>query len=385
VSTLTVEDLLAAIERLTPMLRAQALAAEDAGRLPDGVVAALREASILRMYRPVALGGTGAGLTGALRVAEALAEADPATAWVGTVAAAHAGFVGAYAGEAAVAEVLGGPDPVVAGQMGPVGRARRVEGGLVVSGRWSFASGIDHAAWVLAGAIVDAPAGTSAEARDHARPVAVEVVAPIERVQVDPASWDVSGLVATGSRDYRMDDVFVPDGYHFAFPRPTRLRGEPSFDLPTRAQALILHGGFPLGVARRAVAEAVGVATAKTRPLAEGAVADRGGFRRDLGRHLTNLAAARALVFDVARRLDDVAAAGRPADAALQADALAAGRHATDAAIDVATWAFRSAGGTALARRAPLQQLLRDLLAAGQHALVDDAVYDQVAALRLDR
>jgi alkylation response protein AidB-like acyl-CoA dehydrogenase len=252
-----------------------------------------------------------------------------------------------------------------------------VEGGLVVSGRWSFASGIDHAAWALGGAVV--------EGEGHANPRAVEVVVPLERVEVDPASWDVSGLAATGSRDYRMDEVFVPDGYHFDFPRPARLRGEPSFDLPTRAQALILHGGFPLGVARRAVAEAVIVAKAKSRPLAEGTVADRGGFRRDLGRHLTNLAAARTLVFDVAHRLDDAAARGRPADAALQADALAAGRHATDVAVEVATWAFRSAGGAALQRRGPLQQLLRDLLAAGQHALVDDAVYDQVAALRLGR
>jgi alkylation response protein AidB-like acyl-CoA dehydrogenase len=251
-----------------------------------------------------------------------------------------------------------------------------------VSGRWSFASGIDHATWALGGAIVDDP---DVDGIERAAPAAVEVVVPIDQVEVDPASWDVSGLIATGSRDYRMVAVFVPDGYHFAFPRPTRLRGEPSFDLPTRAQALILHGGFPLGVARRAVAEAVTVATAKTRPLAQSTVADRGAFRRDLGRQLTNLAAARALVFDVARRLDDAAGDGRQADAQLQAEALAAGRHATDVAVDLATWAFRTAGGTALARRAPLQQLLRDLLAAGQHALVDDAVYDQLAELRLER
>ena len=54
-------------------------------------------------------------------------------------------------------------------------------------------------------------------------------------------------------------------------------------------------------------------------------------------------------------------------------EARAAARFVTDVAIDIATWAYRTAGGSALKLDNPLQRVLRDLLAAGQHAYVDDA------------
>ncbi len=363
---------LAAVAKLRPRLVEAAADAEVAGTLAPATVAALRDARLCRLGWPAAFGGPELGLLGDVAVVEALAEADTAAAWVVTIGSFHGGFVGAYASAVAAERVLGGGrDPLVAGQVAPLGRGRRVEGGLVVSGSWSFASGIDHAAWVLSGVVIDEPDGP---------PTVAEVVVPITAAVVDEASWDVAGLAATGSKEYRLDDVLVPDGFSFAFPEPVRLRGGTTFDLPIRAQILVLHGAFPLGAASRALDEAL----AETRPLSTGIVADRGSFRRDLGAWTTRVAAARALVVDVAAQLDDLAATAGAVGPELLAQARAASRHATDVAVDATTWAFRTSGGGGLQRSHPLQRVLRDLLAASQHAFVDEVAYEQLGSVRLD-
>ena len=54
------------------------------------------------------------------------------------------GLWAAFLPEHAAREIYGAPDAIVAGALRPSGRARPVDGGFVVDGRWSFASGIRH-------------------------------------------------------------------------------------------------------------------------------------------------------------------------------------------------------------------------------------------------
>jgi alkylation response protein AidB-like acyl-CoA dehydrogenase len=60
-----------------------------------------------------------------------------------------------------------------------------------------------------------------------------------------------------------------------------------------------------------------------------------------------------------------------------------AARHGTDVALDIATWAYRNGGGTALRLDHPLQRLLRDMLAATQHIFVDDKAYSDFGGVLL--
>jgi indole-3-acetate monooxygenase len=68
----------------------------------------------------------------------------------------------------------------------------------VVSGRWSFASGIAHADWLIAGFQVESLGGRAL--------VAVVPKADVEVID----TWRVAGLQGTGSPDFRMDELFVP-------------------------------------------------------------------------------------------------------------------------------------------------------------------------------
>ena len=75
----------------------------------------------------------------------------------------------AYLPEEGAAEIFGDPRMVAAGVWAPRGRARRVDGGLRVSGRWSFCSGISHSEWLFAGCVLEDRAGRRRGRTDAAR------------------------------------------------------------------------------------------------------------------------------------------------------------------------------------------------------------------------
>jgi hypothetical protein len=60
-------------------------------------------------------------------------------------------------------DIYGAPDAVVAGGLRPSGCARPVDGGFIVDGRWSLASGIRHSAWWNAGCLVVRADGGAAD------------------------------------------------------------------------------------------------------------------------------------------------------------------------------------------------------------------------------
>ena len=109
-------DLVASAEQLQPLLREHSPAGDDAGELSSEVVDALHEHGLFGMWVPRSLGGAELDPLSSLRVIQALAEADPSTAWVVMAAGLATGTGGAYLADEAVAEMFGGERfPVVAG------------------------------------------------------------------------------------------------------------------------------------------------------------------------------------------------------------------------------------------------------------------------------
>ena len=362
-SRVTVADLLRRLATIAPILERSARESEDAQRLADASVAALREQGFFKLWWPETLGGVGADLVGGIAIVEALADVDTASAWNIGVGASSIGFAAAYLSDDAVNTIFADDRLVIAGQMAPMGKATRVDGGLRVSGRWAFGSGIRQATWVLGGATL----------QDGERSEPIDVVAPIAQVTVDEQSWQVMGLSGTGSCDYSMNDVFIPEGYWFSFPAPRNLRGCALYDLPVPAQVMELHAGFALGAARRSLREITELAQTKVRAFTKNSVAQNPTFQRELAEAHARVASTRLYVYDVARRLQD--AAGQEEMTGLMLEGRAASRYATDVALDVATWAYRRGGGTTLRLDNPLQRIMRDLLAATQHVYVEEMAY----------
>src|SRR5437868_5179974 len=151
--TVTDPALIEAARSIAPLVRACRDEGERERRLPAQVLAAMHEARLFRMYIPKALGGLEIDPITSMIVVEEIARADAAAAWNLMLGATY-GLWAAFLPDDAAREIYGAPDAVVAGALRPTGRARPVDGGFVVDGRWSFASGIRHAAWWNAGCLV---------------------------------------------------------------------------------------------------------------------------------------------------------------------------------------------------------------------------------------
>src|SRR5215510_7656402 len=179
---------------------------DRAGRLSQPVVEALHREGLLGMWVPRSVPrGSELDVLSSLEVIENVSYGDPSTGWVAMAASLAIGTGAAYLEQSAVDELFSGPRlPVIAGQGTRPGTAVRKGDGFVLSGSWSFASGIKHATHIHTLGIIE---GTG-EPRIFVLPVE-------EATLID--NWDVLGLRATGSIDYRIDNAFVPEPYtHFA-------------------------------------------------------------------------------------------------------------------------------------------------------------------------
>ncbi len=174
-------------EKIARWARARSAEIERDRRLPDELVTRLREAGLLRATMPREVAAPELAPGRALRCAEAVARGDASAGWCVSIAITSALLV-AYLPARSREEMFGGGRGVAAGVWAPRGTARSVDGGVVVSGRWPFCSGINHADIMFAGCFVDD------------RQVPSVVALNKDELQVLD-TWHTLGLRGTGSHD----------------------------------------------------------------------------------------------------------------------------------------------------------------------------------------
>src|SRR5450631_1530752 len=199
----TVTDLDAGIARASALARELAPSTERERALPPALVDELRSTGLMRACAPSALGALEASPAVTLSGAETIARGDASAGWCVSIAATSS-LLAAYLPEEGAAEIFGDPSTVAAGVWAPRGRAAVVEGGLRVSGRWSFCSGISHSEWLFAGCVLDRP-----EAGEDGPVLRVTALPKAELEILD--TWHTSGLCGTASHDAVADDLLVPD------------------------------------------------------------------------------------------------------------------------------------------------------------------------------
>ena len=130
--------------RIAEAARPMSARIEEHRRLPEELVAALHDSGLLRAGAPAEVDALELPPGTALRCAETLAAADASVGWCVSIAITASLLVG-YLPETSRDELFGNGRGVAAGVWAPRGTARSVDGGVVVSGRWAFCSGISHA------------------------------------------------------------------------------------------------------------------------------------------------------------------------------------------------------------------------------------------------
>ena len=361
--------LMDAVDSVRDTLEAGAQEGEETGTLPRASVDALYESGLLRLKLPHVLGGAEADLVTQLDVLEAVSEIEPSAGWCLMIGAASLGGVAAFLPDDAIEEIFaGGKPPTTSGVFAPFGSAEPVDGGYLLNGRWSFASGIRHSQWVSAGARVVSQNG--------GHPPQIRATLRTSDVTIHD-NWQVMGLRGTGSCDFSVNDLFVPQSFAYDVSVNEPVRGGGMYRLGRPGFVTNEHSAFALGVGRRALNAVLEVGASKTRGYTSvNPLARRSAFQRMLSEADLKLRAARALNVEILEKAWQVAIGGQTPPAPLQAEMRSVCSYSTDVAAEVVTQAFRFAGGAALFESSVLQRCLRDINAGAQHQMVSDTAYE---------
>jgi alkylation response protein AidB-like acyl-CoA dehydrogenase len=358
--TMTVDTVLQAVRQLAPSIFDRASEIETGRRVPVDLLNSLRAAGCFRLVRPATHGGLEASVPDAMRALESLARADASVAWTVMIGAGSWIDLAHLPRETFDALYATNPDAITAGVFNPTGSIAPVDGGYQVSGRWSFASGCQHAD-VLFGNAIEGVVDGMPQLRGA-------VFAPVDVVIED--TWSVSGLCGTGSHHFHVDSAVVPAERTYA-----PMDGEPCVDalivhLPPPAVFSQVMASVALGIAQGALDDISVLAADKVPLLSPVALGANPLFQFELATADTDVRAARSLLYEEAERLWAAATSGDPLTMEHRAQVRASAVWTVERATAVVTTAYRAGGGTSLYSDCPLQRRLRDIHALAQHFVV---------------
>ena len=358
--------------------------AEELRTLPHDAVAALRALGLFWLKTPAELGGTPLSPLEFSEVIEELSYIDTSTAWAAMIGAGCCGLAGGWLPEAGARRIFPGPGdgplPVVAGQLAPRGTGTPVSGGYLVSGRWGFSSGIVHADWLIGAFKADAPADGRAASTGFGRMVVFLIPKAAAEV-ID--NWHVAGLQGTGSLDFSLDGVFVPEEQTYDLGIPA-VRGGDLFRLGMPAFVSNEVPPLAIGLARRAIDDVIELATHTARFPGGPTVSERAVFHKELGQAETRVRAARAVHREAMAAAWASAEAGVTPPEELQLAVTTASVYAVETCADVVSDLFRYGGARALALTNPMQRHLRNSLAARQHVALSEENYEAAGRYLLE-
>ncbi|MGH8740851.1 MAG: acyl-CoA dehydrogenase family protein, partial [Burkholderiales bacterium] len=235
-------------EALLPKLRERAAHAEELRRMPDETLRDFHDAGLFRIHQPRRVGGAELEFAAIVTFGALLARACASSSWNFINFVSHHLMLGMFPPQAQDEIWSKSPDALIASSfVFPAAKARKVQDGYVISGRWPFSSGVDPSDWnMLAGlAFLD----------DNAPPE--QRVFLLHRSQyrvID--TWFAGGLRGTGSKDVEASEQFVPEHLTLAVADTkggatpgSAVNPGPLFRMPVFALFPYMLSGVALGVA----------------------------------------------------------------------------------------------------------------------------------------
>jgi alkylation response protein AidB-like acyl-CoA dehydrogenase len=364
------EPLARAAAALQPAIRACHDEIEREQRLPRALVEQLREAGFYRMVIPRSLGGLGVDPLTYLRVVELLAEGAGSVGWnVGNGGVGQLVTLGLP--DDGVHEIHGqGTPSIIAGtavQGG--GQGVPVEGGYRVTGHWTFGTGCQESSWMLGSfQILD---GDQPRRDPNGGSLYWRGVFPRAEATVVPGSWDVTGLRGTGSFDWTVKDVFLPERRtcaHVGVPLDNQWSRWPglTYALPSQAWVGPHHSAVICGIARAGIDALIALAVEKTPRGRTGMLCENPQVQNAVGRADAILNAGRAYRTAMITELWNTMASGNETTLEQRARCRLASTYAGDSAREAMDLAYRHGGSTSFKRESRLAECWRDLHVVGQ-------------------
>jgi 3-hydroxy-9,10-secoandrosta-1,3,5(10)-triene-9,17-dione monooxygenase len=361
-------EYLAAIDKVIDVIRKEQKHSETKGSVSPRSVAAMTEAGVFRAVTPMQYGGLEMAPAAFYEGIIKIAEADASAAWIGGQLNVHAFEIALMDKRMQDEFWADGPDTRASSSYAPTGKWEKVDGGYRLNGTWGFSSGVDHATWVILGG------------GDR------NFVVPIDDVEVDQNSWDVSGLKGTGSKAVTLKNVFVPD-YRTHVLMDTYLAQNPGWEVNDRPLYRVSFSAiFNSVMANSAIGMTLGglnafIEETKTRRARRGTgkpVVENPYLYTRLANALTMVLGARDRHLNNWKNLFSIACEGREATPLERMKVRFEAADAIDTCVRAMQEIWPVAGAGAILSTNYLQQVYRDLLATRVHGA---AGWDAAASL----
>lgn len=370
-------DFIARARRLAPRIEAAAPRIEAARELTQDVVAALHDAELYRLLLPRSCGGAELDPAVFAQVIEEIARADASTAWcIGQ--AAGCAMSAAYLKPEIARAIFGDRNAVVAwGPQYRPGRAVAVEGGVRVSGNWSFASGSRHATTLGAYCRIYEPDGTL---RLDAKGNPVERTFFLPKAQATMKDvWQVVGLCGTGSDSYTIEDVFVAGDYSMDR-RNTAERREtgPLYCFTSVSLHGVAFAAVALGIARGMLDAFIRLASEKTPAASKNLLRENAVIQSQVALAEARLRSSRRFLLHVLEENCREAAKTGTLSLDQRITQRMAASFASHEAREVTELAYYHAGATAIFESNPFERRIRDAHAVSQQVQAHFALFEVV-------
>ena len=358
-------DYLACVHELAPMLAAAGDEIDRRRELPAEIVDALVEHGLFRLLLPHSLGGAELLPAQYVPIIEALAKIDASIAWC-VNQNSGCSMSSAYLAAEVAREIFGHERGILAWGPGP-GEARIVPGGYRVTATWGFASGSHHATWLGCHVPV-----IGADGKERLNPNGT----PIIRTMLFPKSateftdiWHTIGLRGTGSDQYSVTDLFVPEDHSVDVlsRRDMKAREE---GLLYRFSSLVLYAagfaGVALGIARSTLAHFIELARDKIPRGARNTLRNNNVIQREAAQAEARLSSARRYLIG---SLEDITAAVAARGHITLDERMTirlAATFAIHTALEVVDILYQAAGATAIFNENPFERRFRDIHSVAQ-------------------
>jgi 3-hydroxy-9,10-secoandrosta-1,3,5(10)-triene-9,17-dione monooxygenase len=355
-------------------LAERAQQAEELRQLPAATVTELHESGLTDLLRPARYGGQQADFRAIFDPVRRMAHGCASTAWTAGFFTLHNWMLALF-GEQAQSEGFTSRPFLASAPLAPTGRGVAVDGGVRLSGRWSWATGVMEGNWTIVGALCGP---------DDAIYPALALL-PADDIRIVDV-WQTDGMRATGSNDIVVEDVFVPEhrlvkvSDIYAGTAPGALLHDATVYRWPMVPALALLAAMP------AFGAAEHVADVFTERLSERVLAYEGSRQKDkpaaqarLGEARVRLRALHGLLADTTERIEEILAAGDRVPRPVRADARLAAAHIVRESRAVIGGLLEASGASAHFLSNPLQRAKRDVDVISGHVVFDYDVSRELA------
>ena len=359
--------MIARAKALVPQLRQRSSQPAELRRLPAETERDLHEAGLFRIVQPKRVGGSEFDYVALVDFAETIALADASVAWNLANLSSHHWMLAMF--DSAAQDMVWNKDAnalIASSFVFPAGRARKVDGGYVLHGRWPFSSGVDSSEWNMLAAIVSSD--------DEADGIEYRIFLLHKNDYKILDSWNASGLRGTGSNDLEVSDVFVAKPMTLAVadlaggPTPgSAVNPNALYALPVFSLFPYVLSGVALGNAQACLDDYVEISRHRASTYNRARLADLQSTKIKIAEASAKIDAARLIMRSTCIQAMSDARAGHIPGMAAKTKSRRDGAYSVNLCTDAVSLLFAASGARGLYTAGALQRQFRDAHAINSH------------------